>query len=168
MNLHTKFEVSLFTHYEDMKGNVKTVATVSKPDSFAFDDVRRLNKKLCRCRGTAQRVLSLVITKVTFKLTQGHCMAIAPVDSISLYLCLYLAPFPRYYRLLPKIEKVTWLQPCPLEGLFCQPKDLQYVTWPTYTSNLKSLCLFTMTIERQRKMWKLGCYGGLWVTQGHW
>jgi len=23
MNLHTKFEVSMFTHYEDIKGNAK-------------------------------------------------------------------------------------------------------------------------------------------------
>ena len=29
-------------------------------------------KKFCRCRGTARRVLSLVTTKVTFKLTQRH------------------------------------------------------------------------------------------------
>jgi len=29
-------------------------------------------KKLCRCRGTARLVLSLLTTKVTFKLTQRH------------------------------------------------------------------------------------------------
>jgi len=30
------------------------------------------DKKLCTCRQTARRVFSLVTTKVTFKLTQGH------------------------------------------------------------------------------------------------
>jgi len=41
----------------------------------------------------------LQIAKVTFRLTQGHWQS---CKLKPLWLCLYLAPFPRYYHSLPQ------------------------------------------------------------------
>ena len=76
------------------------------------------NKKLCRCRGTARRVLSVATTKVTFKLTQGHWNSCYSVGHTWFSICLplldvYHAPFSRYYRLFPKMQNVTWPRPGP-------------------------------------------------------
>ena len=38
------------------------------------------NKNLCRCRGSARRVLSFVSTKVTFRLTKGHWYSCHLID----------------------------------------------------------------------------------------
>ena len=74
----------------------------------------RFYKRRCCCRGTARCVLSLVTTKVTFNLTQGHLYysrcwightSYMIFISLPLQLCLYLAPFSRYYRLFSKISR---------------------------------------------------------------
>jgi len=75
-----------------------------------WSTVSYVNKMLCRCRGTARRVLSITTTKVTFRLTQGHWYSSHSIGhtrfhiSLSLHLCFYLAPFLRYYYLFPKIS----------------------------------------------------------------
>ena len=67
------------------------------------------DKKLCCCRGTARRFLSLVITKVTFKLSLWYsCRSIGHIlfpVSLPLQLYLHLAPFSRYY--FPKSDPPT-------------------------------------------------------------
>jgi len=46
---------------------------VPKLEKERYKTVKKIeNKKLCRYRGTSQRVLSIVTTKVTSKLTQGN------------------------------------------------------------------------------------------------
>ena len=58
----------------------------------------KLDNNLCKCRGTMQRILSLIATKATFKLIQRHWYSCHLIDhiwlpiSLPLKLCPYLVP----------------------------------------------------------------------------
>jgi len=82
---------------------------------------RDYNKKLCCCRGTARRVLSLVTTKLTFKLTQGHwynCQSIGYTRFLLVFHCnsnyLFFCIVFEILSLIPKISRghVTSTTPC--------------------------------------------------------
>jgi len=76
-------------------------------------------KKLCRCRGTARRVLSLVTTKMTFRL-QAHSRSLVLCRSIGhtsaffilrhFFHCNYVSILHRFKDIIayfPKFQKVT-------------------------------------------------------------
>ena len=82
---------------------------------FQYIRTRRFaNKKLCRCTGTMQHALSLLTTKITFKLTQviGICAIRSAVhDFLLVFHCNYVSMLHRFWHIahFPKFQEVTWL-----------------------------------------------------------